>query len=425
MEYVPSISLQTKIPSADATCDELPPYSAYGGSNIPALLPASETVVTYQAVPMDVRNCRHTLKAISTSNKSVSTLINILGTYVNRKTTKETWLIPDGVPFHLRYSRPSLRKYVYIMHKLETLSGKVLNHYQVIQTEWEEALGLFRRQVFAELYNDNNVVRCFATEIPESPLTLPTLDEYALGLRHGQYWYQRSGLRSADPLSLLSKVRTVILLNDNISMTSTPAFPNNPSQMVSSAKTGWSQAHHLLAEVAPKVSKYNRRGIDIHFVNQPAFYAGVHTAPEVNEVFNTVTPCTTTYNILSLKLVKILDGYISTLYYYRNLLPLNLLVITNITPDHEESLMTGIEERLSHVQKLGFPAHQIGIEFVQVEPGGRVTRKSSTMDDEVARHREKFRCDCIGLTRISVITGDLLLAISLSGFDARLNGYIR
>jgi len=85
------------------------------------------------------------------------------------------------------------------------------------------------------------------------------------------------------------------------------------------AESGWSQAHHLLAEVAAKVSKHNPHGIDIHFVHQPAFYAGLHTDRELDEVFNTVAPRAATYNIIKEKLRDIIDGYISTLcpIYYR------------------------------------------------------------------------------------------------------------
>src|SRR5271155_5643753 len=109
MEYVHFGSTVQR--SSDTACDEpLPTYSAYG-FNIPALLPQSEMVVNYQTVPMDVRNCRHTLKAIAASNKSVPSLINILGTYVNGKAAKEAWLTPDGIPLQFCYSRPTLRRY--------------------------------------------------------------------------------------------------------------------------------------------------------------------------------------------------------------------------------------------------------------------------------------------------------------------------
>src|SRR5271169_4061740 len=192
------------ISSADVVGDELPPYSAFGGSNVPSLLPTSDTMVNYQDVPMDVSNSYYTLKAISASNKSVSSLTNIVGTYLKRKTVKEAWRKPDGLPLQFRYSRPVLRKYVYIMHKLETISGQVLHRHQDIRNEWETALGPFRRQIFAELYNDNNVVRCFAKEIPESPLTLPRLDEYSSGLKRGQYWHHPSAQATTDPLSLLA-----------------------------------------------------------------------------------------------------------------------------------------------------------------------------------------------------------------------------
>ena len=309
------------------------------------------------------------------------------------------------------------------MHKLETLSRKVLTQHQEIRTEWENAVGPFRREIFVELYNANNVVRCFATEIPESPLTLPKLDDYALGLKQGQYWYHQSASAKRDPLSLLTKVRTVILLTDNNSMRFSGHVSSRSSRPDSSP--GWSQARQLLAEVAPKVSEYNRHGIDIHFLNRPTFYAGIHTASEIGEVFDSVIPRSGTYTLTGHKISDILDGYMSTLRYYRDLMPLNLLVITAGRTDDEATLIVGIEDHLSQVIEQGFPAHQLGIEFVQVGTAGREARQLKTILNEVARHRENFKCDFVGLTRIRDINADSLLRISLSGFDARLNGHIR
>jgi len=327
--------------------EDLPPYTTFGVSTIPSLLPTSDTVVKYQPVPMNMNNHHQVLKAISASNKSVASLTNILGTYLKSKLAKEVWRKPDGFPLQFRDSPQVLRKYIYVMHKLETLSGKVLNHHQDIQSEWMATLGPFRREIFAVLHNDNNVVRCFAKEIPESPLMLPKLDEYALGLRRGQYWHHRSARAIGDPMSLLSKVRTVILLCDNISMNQSGHGRSGSAPIVT--QTGWSQAQRLLGEVAVQVSKYNLHGIDIHFLNQPSFYSGILAAHGVNEIFNTVHPCSVAYSIVGHRVSDILEGYISTLRYYRELMPLNLLVITDGSINDDTKVLRDISITLSNM----------------------------------------------------------------------------
>ena len=221
-------------------------------------------------------------------------------------------------------------------------------------------------------------------------------------------------------MSLLSKVRTVILLCDNISMNQSSHGRSGSAPIVT--QTGWSQAQRLLGEVAPQVSKYNPHGIDIHFLNQPTFYSGIHAAHGVNEIFNTVHPCTVAYSMVGHRVSDILDGYISTLRYYRDLMPLNLLVITDGSINDEQSLTQGIEEHLNQAIEHGFPAHQLGINFVQVMIPERDDRTITRIEMEIARLRLNSHLDFVGFTRIGSVNTQLLLGTCLQGFDARLNG---
>lgn len=64
------------------------------------------------------------------------------------------------------------------MTKLDTLSRVVLSSKQIIHNNWEQVLGVYKRQIFMALHDNNEIVRCFAKEPPQYPSTSPrpTLD---------------------------------------------------------------------------------------------------------------------------------------------------------------------------------------------------------------------------------------------------------
>ena len=185
----------------------------------------------------------------------------------------------------------------------------------------------------------------------------------------------------------------------------------------------WDQARRIIASVAPKVAQYSPYGIDLHFLNRATFYSDLHTEREVQEAFNAVTPAKGTPT--GIRVNDILDAYMCTLRYYRDLIPLNLLILTDGEANDEEILHWTIEEHLTNLIHRGYPAHQLGIEFVQVGDCMNATRQLVKLEVEVNRH---FKRDVIGVTPInqtSNINPDLLLAIAASGIHARIKGYMR
>ena len=396
-------------------------YSTEGDTALPKFLPPKSTVVQYQPVPMRVDNCRHTLKSIFSSNQSVPSLTNIIGTYMKIKVEKQ--LQRQNVVTGLnRISKPETRMYNHIMHKLETLSGKVLTDHRCLRSNWETAIAPYRRQAFAELYNANEIVRSFAKEFPQGPLILPKLDEYGLGIKIGPYYSAPSVLANrAAVLSLLAKVRTVILLDDSYSMT----LPNRSllNGGDGTRETRWSHARRLLSSIAPMVSQYNPHGIDLHFLNRTTFYTGLHTESEIVEAFDAGRPNNNTPT--GQRVHDILDGYMSTLRYYSELMPLNLLVITDGGADDPVTLTSTIEEHLNKIITSGRRVHQLGIEFVQVGDSDAATNALLTLEEEVSQNHLRDIVGVTPATRISNLNLDLLLAIAVSGIDARLNGYMR
>ena len=218
---------------------------------------------------MHVHNCRHVVKAIFASNQSILSLTNILGSYLTYKINNEKHRPPhlfEG-PYRI-HCRPEVQNYNHLMTKLEALSGVVLNDKRSVREDWEKALGPYRRQAFAELCDNNEIARCFAKELPDGPLSLPRLSDYALGIAKKLH-YMPPNIRIlylSAPLAVLSKVRTVILLDDSGSMTLQSDLPLYGDDI--SLESRWDQARRIIASMAPKVTQYSRHGIDLHFLNQ-------------------------------------------------------------------------------------------------------------------------------------------------------------
>jgi hypothetical protein len=88
-----------------------PTYSLEESGPTLSMLPLAKTVVQYQPVPMRVDNCNHTVKAIFSSNFSVASLTNILGTYVAHKVADEKQRQSHNAHGLNRHSKPEIRMY--------------------------------------------------------------------------------------------------------------------------------------------------------------------------------------------------------------------------------------------------------------------------------------------------------------------------
>lgn len=312
------------------------------------------------------------------------------------------------------------------MDKLEKLSKDFLEHHSSKAHEWKQALGPHRRYVFAQLYNRNELVRAFCQEMKGGPLALPALDAYSLGERiPTHHIFQRSAVRQANKsaaLSLLAKVRTVLLIDDSGSMHER----GHSSWGLTQSETRWQQTRDVLGGLAPLVAAHNAHGIDIHYLNRVAFQSGVKNQQESLASFDRDRPNGGTPT--GARINDILDAYLSVLRYYRELLPLNLIIITDGEANDEELLHQAIEHHVTEIVHRGFPAHQFGVEFVQVGDCKHAARHLEKLEKEVSRHHHKFQRDVVGVTPIHRQTrmdAQELLAIAVSGIDARLNGYMR
>ena len=387
----------------------------------PARLNVQDTTVQFEPWAKSVDTHHHALKALSHSSHSTSELSAIVGTYLAAKH------VNGSHTYGVSATRPEVREYYHMMDKLETLSSDYVTKHKSSADSFKTAVGPHRRQVFSQLYNNNELVRAFAQEMQGGPLVLPELDSYSLGTKTSLFNFARSPFRRANlqaSLSILAQVRTVILVDDSYSMTELGhrswGFGGNASD------TRWNQARNLLTGIAPLVAAENAHGIDLHFLNRVPFYAGLRTAQAVYSAFDSDRPNNGTPT--GRRVNDILDAYVATLRYYRHLKPLNLIVITDGEAQDEALLHQAIEHHVTELVHRGFPAHQFGLEFVQVGDCQYATRHLEKLEEEVSRHHHRFQRDVVGVTpasRISNMNPEGMLAIAVSGVDARMNGYMR
>jgi hypothetical protein len=424
-------------PNRRRASDDNESIMLYSPDDIAHFLELSSFVVPYNPVP-GVTNAKSAVKAVFASNQSVPSLNDVLGTYVNQKLNKARARQFDHTNGPYRRSRADIRLFNEVMQKVESVSAKVLNDKRCITVCWENAVAPYLRQIFSDLYAANEIVRSFAKEFPCHPSGQPRIEEY-VGKNRKFFIAQNLGMgapHSADPFALLSRVHTMILLDDSDSMSlpgdGTPGdytpYGALPEDYFSGYyESRWDQSRKLLGSVVTKVSEYNKNGVDLLFLNRTALYTGLQNEKDVKEAFS-AKPSNWHGTPTGQRVHEILDAYLSTLRYYRHLMPLNLLVITDGEATDEDTLYWSIKEHLTRLMERGYPAHQLGIEFVQVGDSESATKSLVKLEEEVSRHHACFQRDIVGITpatRIDEMNSDLLLAISVSGIDARMNGVMR
>ncbi|KAI0048305.1 hypothetical protein FA95DRAFT_1558197 [Auriscalpium vulgare] len=389
----------------------------------------STPVVAYDPVPLQITTRKQARKFVCASAHSVPSITNIVGTYLSNKTNNEVTRINRGVSGEYSRSRPEVQMYNHVMHKLETLSCDVYNTRGTDQANWAQAFGPFRRQMFNDLYRANDMVRLFAREIAGAPMHLPQLDKWALGIKRTNWTYPRAAIQAPNrgaSLELLGLVRTVVLVDDSGSMSEPghSAWSTN-SDWRYAFGSRWQQAADVVVGMVPKIAQYSRLGTDVMFLNREGYFPNLRTEAEARALFDSQpwggTPTGQRVN-------DFLDAYMSTLRYDRSLMPLNLIVITDGEANDEELLHWCIEEHVTKIMHRGYQAHQIGAEFVQVGDCERAMRSLERLEEEVSRHHGMYQRDVVGVTpinRVGRMNSDVMLAIAISGIDARLNGYMR
>ena len=161
----PTNHLQASTP---ATALSQPESTALGTSVPQSHEPASP--VSFARLSHPLTSCRQAVTAALDCDAQVSSFQSVIGMYLESKQISaevfaNSVLVPGfkGIKGRLTSgclqsaleygrSQPSIRKFNHLMHKLEQLSGQVLDSRPEVKLLWTAALSPFRRQLFNDMY---------------------------------------------------------------------------------------------------------------------------------------------------------------------------------------------------------------------------------------------------------------------------------
>ncbi|CAE6431781.1 unnamed protein product [Rhizoctonia solani] len=215
-----------------------------------------------------------------------------------------------------------------------------------------------------------------------------------------------------DPLEMLRRYKTVMIVDDSSSMEG----------------TSWAETREALAGLADAAAKYDQEGIDVHFLNDQRVGTNMKNGVEVKRLFDHVQPNGITPT--GEKLEQLLLAYMDRLERAREqdpegefklIKPINFIIITDGAPtDDPESVIVSIARRLDVGH---FPLMQVGIQFVQIGTAEDTAEALRELDDGLA-HQHGIR-DMVDTTPYtgSEFNTDLLVKILLGGINRRVDRY--
>lgn len=218
-----------------------------------------------------------------------------------------------------------------------------------------------------------------------------------------------------DPLELLRRYDTVIIVDDSTSM-------DGPL---------WFEARDALAGIAEVAARYDLDGIDVHFLNNPIVGRGLRNGAEVKQLFDQTAPYGITptgeklEELLLEYLLKLEDAKAAQLGgdagALKRVKPVSFLVITDgAATDDPESVIVQAARRLDEGR---FPLSQVGIQFVQIGTDDNAAEALRVLDDDLATvHGVRDIVDTYPYTAEgSQLTADSLAKILLGGINRRLD----
>ncbi|KAG8932094.1 COP9 signalosome (CSN) subunit [Tulasnella sp. 417] len=218
-----------------------------------------------------------------------------------------------------------------------------------------------------------------------------------------------------DPLELLRRYDTVIIVDDSTSM-------DGPL---------WYEARDALAGIAEVAARYDLDGIDVHFLNNPIVGRGLRNGTEVKQLFDQTAPYGITptgeklEELLLDYLIRLEDAKTAQLNgdvgALKRVKPVSFLVITDgAATDDPESVIVQAARRLDEGR---FPLSQVGIQFVQIGTDEDAAEALRVLDDDLATvHGVRDIVDTYPYTAEgSQLTADSLAKILLGGINRRLD----
>ncbi|OAV90801.1 hypothetical protein PTTG_06090 [Puccinia triticina 1-1 BBBD Race 1] len=213
-----------------------------------------------------------------------------------------------------------------------------------------------------------------------------------------------------DPLAMLSRYDTVILVDDSGSM-----------------EMFWDETRDALGGVVEKAVQYDSDGIDLFFFNDPQHALNCNSPDQVRQIFRNVLPRRSTPTAASIK--RVLDPYLNLLHQSKNggpmVKPMNLIVLTDGEPDRGQDPEQAIVEIGRYLDSNRFPLNQLGISFVQIGNDPDATRHLIALDDDLkAKHKIRDFVDCTpyqASNHTNVITSDFILKALIGGVNRKID----
>jgi len=151
--------------------------------------------VSFVSFSQPLTTHRQALSAVLQSDPDLGTLQSIIGTYLQSKHQNAVIRVSRRAIGEYAFSRPDIRLFNHVMHKLESLSASVIASRPGLRRTWVQAVNPFRRQLFNVLYMSNHCVQAFAGGLPGGRLELPRMDNWTLGV------WKNNSLFSSAPIS--------------------------------------------------------------------------------------------------------------------------------------------------------------------------------------------------------------------------------
>lgn len=171
-----------------------------------------------------------------------------------------------------------------------------------------------------------------------------------------------------DHYAYLARYQTVVLVDDSGSMYG----------------ERWYHAKNILAKMASVVARYDADGFDVHFFNHAASDLSNVTKQEIIlQLFGDLAPAGPTPTAALLE--RELSRYIARYRNDRRLRGLNLVVLTDGTPDDENEVSEIILQARNEMHALKAGKQQIGIQFVQIGDDRELSIFFERLDDDLGR----------------------------------------
>jgi uncharacterized protein YegL len=232
----------------------------------------------------------------------------------------------------------------------------------------------------------------------------------------------RSITSDSDPYAFLGAFDTVFVIDDSGSM----------------AGSRWKEVNNVLASITPICTEHDKDGIDIYFLNHRSRlqsgdasktdggYYGIKTPAEVETIFNSVRPGSSTPT--AQRLQSILRPYTKKLKDQLDqglpeAKPVNIIVLTDGAPtDEPEEVIAMYAQKLTDMEA---SPHQVGIQFFQVGNDLEAAEALRHLDDDLSSRGVRDIVDTVSWNKDAfnrkILQADDILKVVLGAVVRRID----